>query len=130
MAALVATRPNPVRRAFYARLLRAGKPRKVALTACRHKLLLLNAIVQTGTPWRRPAVAKGLDSQDYGSLPAPRVGSGGIRRRPSRLAGRRAGPAPPGAGGWAGLGEPPPAASPEARSARPRPHGVGQAEPA
>jgi transposase len=57
-AALTATRHNPALRAFYRRLLRAGKAKKVALTACRHKLLLiLNAIVQTGTPWRPPAPA-------------------------------------------------------------------------
>jgi transposase len=60
MAALVATRFNPVLRAFYARLLAAGKAKKAALTACMRKLLLiLNAIVQTGTPWRHPAAAAG-----------------------------------------------------------------------
>jgi hypothetical protein len=32
----------------------------VALTACRHKLLLiLNAIVHTKTPWRQPSVVAG-----------------------------------------------------------------------
>ena len=41
MAALVATRCNPLIRAFYARLCAAGKPKKVALVACMHKLLLL-----------------------------------------------------------------------------------------
>jgi transposase len=52
MAALVATRHNPVIRAFYARLLKAGKAKKVALTACMHKLLLiLNAVARTRTPW-------------------------------------------------------------------------------
>jgi transposase len=60
MAALVATRHNPVLRAFYQRLLRAGKAKKVALTACMHKLLLiLNAIIHSGTPWRQPLVAVG-----------------------------------------------------------------------
>ncbi len=55
MAALVAVRHNPLLRAFYARLLAAGKPKKVALTACMHKLLLiLNAIVRAGMPWRQP----------------------------------------------------------------------------
>jgi transposase len=58
MAALVATRHNPVIRAFYARLCAAGKPKKLALTACMHKLLLiLNAIVRHGTPWSVPAVS-------------------------------------------------------------------------
>jgi transposase len=55
MAALVATRHNPTIRTFYARLLKAGKAKKVALTACMHKLLLiLNAIVRTNAPWRQP----------------------------------------------------------------------------
>jgi transposase len=60
MAALVATRYNPVLRAFYRRLLRAGKAKKVALTACMHKLLLiLNAIVHSATPWRQPSLDVG-----------------------------------------------------------------------
>jgi hypothetical protein len=46
MAALVATRFNPVIRAFYQRLEAAGKPKKVALTACMRKLLtILNAMM-------------------------------------------------------------------------------------
>lgn len=58
MAALTATRHNPVLRAFYGRLLAAGKAKKVALTAAMHKLLLiLNAIVHTRTPWQQPAGA-------------------------------------------------------------------------
>ena len=53
MAALVGTRKNPVLRAFYARLLAAGKPKKVALTACMRKLLtILNAILKHRTPWK------------------------------------------------------------------------------
>ncbi len=56
MATLVATRFNPVIRAFYERLLKAGKAKKVALTACMHKLLLiLNALVRANVPWRQPA---------------------------------------------------------------------------
>ena len=55
-----ATRHNPAIGAFYQRLLRAGKAKKVALTACMHKLLLiLNAIVHAGTPWRQPAAVVG-----------------------------------------------------------------------
>jgi transposase len=58
MATLVATRHTPVIRAFYARLCAAGKPKKVALTACMHKLLLiLNAMMCHGTPWSAPAVS-------------------------------------------------------------------------
>ena len=52
MAALVATRFNPVIRAFYQRLLTAGKPKKVALTACMRKLLtILNAMLKHRTTW-------------------------------------------------------------------------------
>jgi transposase len=53
MAALVASKYNPVIRAFYQRLRAAGKPAKVALTACMRKLLvILNAMVRSGTPWQ------------------------------------------------------------------------------
>jgi len=53
MAALVASKCNPVIRAFYLRLRVAGKPAKVALTACMRKLLIiLNAMARSGTPWR------------------------------------------------------------------------------
>jgi transposase len=52
MAALVATRCNPALRAFYARLLAAGKPKKVALTACMRKLLVtLNAMIRDNQRW-------------------------------------------------------------------------------
>lgn len=52
MGALTATRCNPVIRAFYQRLVAAGKPKKVALTACMRKLLIiLNAMVRQGAPW-------------------------------------------------------------------------------
>ncbi|TKB93366.1 MAG: IS110 family transposase [Nitrospira sp.] len=53
MAALVATRRNPVIRAFYQRLCQAGKAKKLALTACMRKLLtILNAMVKSRTSWR------------------------------------------------------------------------------
>ena len=52
MATLSAVRFNPVIKTFYDRLLAAGKPKKVALTACAHKLLrILNAMARTGQPW-------------------------------------------------------------------------------
>jgi transposase len=52
MAALVACRFNPLIAPFYARLCAAGKPKKVALVACMHKLLtILNALVRQGTSW-------------------------------------------------------------------------------
>ena len=57
MATLVATRHNAVIRAFYARLCAAGKPKKVALTACMRKLLtILNSMLHTQSPWK-PATA-------------------------------------------------------------------------
>jgi len=53
MSAIVAARFNPVIRAFYQRLQRAGKAKKVALTACMRKLLtILNAMLKHRTPWR------------------------------------------------------------------------------
>lgn len=53
MAAVAAVRCNPVIRAFHRRLLTAGKPAKVALTACMRKLLvILNAIARTRQPWQ------------------------------------------------------------------------------
>ena len=57
MATLVATQRNPVIRIFYQRLLSAGKPKKVALTACMRKLLtILNAILRSRTPWPAHAI--------------------------------------------------------------------------
>jgi transposase len=53
MGTLVATKHNPVIKAFYERLCAAGKAKKVALTACMHKLLtILNAMVKHQTPWQ------------------------------------------------------------------------------
>jgi transposase len=53
MATLVATRHNAVIRNFYNSLIERGKLKKVALTACMHKLLIiLNAMVKQKTPWR------------------------------------------------------------------------------
>lgn len=52
MATVSATTHNPVIHAFYDRLIAAGKPPKVALTACMHKLLLIcNALLHTKQPW-------------------------------------------------------------------------------
>jgi len=52
MGALIASRHNPVIRDFYQRLVSAGKPKKVALTACMRKLLvILNTMVRNNTRW-------------------------------------------------------------------------------
>ncbi|WP_017328129.1 IS110 family transposase [Synechococcus sp. PCC 7336] len=56
MSALVAVQHNPVIAAFYQKLLKAGKAKKVALIACAHKLLnSLNAMVKHQQPWRELA---------------------------------------------------------------------------
>lgn len=53
MATLSATRSNYRIRSFYERLLAAGKEKRVALTACMRKLLvILNAIIKQQEPWR------------------------------------------------------------------------------
>lgn len=52
MAALVATRHNPVIKAHYQKLVNAGKLKKVALVACMRKLLVtMNAVVHNNAPW-------------------------------------------------------------------------------
>jgi transposase len=52
MAALVGVRRNPVLPAFYAQVVARGKPQKVALTACMHKLLtILHAVLRDSAPW-------------------------------------------------------------------------------
>lgn len=52
MAALTATRYNPIIKAFYRRLCGVGKARKVALTACMRKLLIiLNSMVKHQQTW-------------------------------------------------------------------------------
>jgi transposase len=75
MAALVATRWNPVLRSCYQRLLASGKAKKVALVACMRKLLtILNAMVRDGTAWQEIPAAHAipLDSQDSCSALPPK----------------------------------------------------------
>jgi transposase len=58
MAALSATRHNPVIRAFYLRLLQKGKPKKLALVACMRKLLLIaHDMVRNEQCWVPPKKA-------------------------------------------------------------------------
>jgi transposase len=55
MAALSAIRCNPVIRSFYQRLVAKGKVKKVAITACMRKLLvILNTMTKTRQAWRPP----------------------------------------------------------------------------
>lgn len=52
LGVLAAIQHNPLLRAFYQRLVAAGKHKKVALTACIRKLVtILNAMVRDGTLW-------------------------------------------------------------------------------
>jgi transposase len=52
MATLTAVRHNPVLRTFHHRLTAKGKPKKVVLVACMHKLLsIMNAIFKSNIPW-------------------------------------------------------------------------------
>ena len=52
MAALSARKFNPVIKEFYERLIKQGKEKKVALTACMRKLLvILNAMMRTNQSW-------------------------------------------------------------------------------
>jgi transposase len=56
MAALSAKKHNPVLAKFYDKLLKLGKAKKVALTACMRKLLvILNSMVRTNERWRSQA---------------------------------------------------------------------------
>lgn len=55
MATLSAIRHNPIIKSFYQRLLDKGKVKKVALTACMRKLLvILNTMVKSGQDWDPP----------------------------------------------------------------------------
>jgi transposase len=58
MATLTAIQHNPLIKAFYNRLVQAGKPKKVALTAAARKLLtILNVMVKNNSPWNPPKFA-------------------------------------------------------------------------
>jgi transposase len=57
LGAMSGVRTNPVLKTYYTRLVAAGKPKKVALVACAHKLLtILNAIARDQRPWA-PTIA-------------------------------------------------------------------------
>lgn len=79
MATLVATRCNPVIKAFYHHLLAAGKRKKVALVACMRKLLtILNAMLKHRRPWcpgpaprATSSAGRGYPSSDGAAIVAP-----------------------------------------------------------
>ena len=53
LAAMNGVRTNPVLTTYYQRLLAAGKPKKLAVVACAHKLLtILNAMARDQRPWQ------------------------------------------------------------------------------
>jgi len=53
VGAMVAKKHNPILRAFFDRLVRAGKPKMQALIAVARKLLtMLNAILRDNRPWQ------------------------------------------------------------------------------
>jgi len=59
MAALSASRSNPIIKDFYLRLIQAGKPHKVAITACMRKMLvILNSMIKNMTIWQEPVSEK------------------------------------------------------------------------
>ena len=80
MAALVASKSNPLIRPFYERLLAKGKPKKVALTACMRKLLtILNAMLKHRTSWNPDDFPLPLDKGDSCSpRPSPWKGEGEV----------------------------------------------------
>src|SRR5690606_12504936 len=56
LSAMVAIRFNPDIKRFYERLLRAGKHKKIALTACIRKIVTtLNAMLRDNAPWQPSA---------------------------------------------------------------------------
>jgi transposase len=53
MAAVTASRHNPILRLFYRRLIDKGKPAKLALiSALRRLVVFANAVLKTGQPWK------------------------------------------------------------------------------
>src|SRR6195256_977713 len=57
MAAVTASRHNPVLRPFYERLIAKGKPPKVAIIAVLRRLVVFaNAVLKSGQPWKRAEI--------------------------------------------------------------------------
>ena len=53
MAAVTASRHNPVLKSFYERLIAKGKPAKLALVALMRRLVVFaNAVLRSGQPWK------------------------------------------------------------------------------
>jgi len=61
MATMAAIRFNPMISSFYKRLTEAGKPHKVAMTACMRKTIVtLNSMIKNQTTWQPPIPEKCL----------------------------------------------------------------------
>ena len=96
MAALVATRRNPVIRAFYQRLCQAGKAKKLALTACMRKLLtILNAMLEERDAVAGSGQSAGLifktvadPESPFGPVHCEVMPPGGVWASPAEGAGR------------------------------------------
>lgn len=74
MAALTASRFNPALRVFYERLWAAGKPKKVALTAVAHKLIIvLNEMVKSQTEWSHSSCLETQSLVGRRTMPATRT---------------------------------------------------------
>jgi hypothetical protein len=72
MATVVAVRHNPAIKAFYERLLTAGKPQKVALTACMRQLhTILNGLLDTSA--RKPALWGNTTREPRDATPPPQA---------------------------------------------------------
>ena len=57
MSALTGIRYNPILKAQYDQLLKRGKDKKVAITACMRKMLtILNAMLRDQQPFRYPSI--------------------------------------------------------------------------
>jgi transposase len=97
MCTLGATRRNPLLRAFYARLIAAGKKPKVAITACMRKfLVMLNAVLRHGTPWNAEFAAPSRPGEFHpehrvagGSHPPPAPTERSVRISRTTLFGSR-----------------------------------------
>ena len=88
MAALVASRCNPEIKALYQRLRAAGKPSKLALTACMRKLLIVcNAVLRTRASWRTisPWQPRQLLSQREREQAVPASGASRLQSDPGCL---------------------------------------------
>jgi len=57
LATLSTTRHNPVINKYYHHLLESGKPRKLAMIACMHKLIIIiNAMFRKNEPWKSSTI--------------------------------------------------------------------------